>query len=336
MSAELDREYQRIRKNLLQQRRYYIKRGIPESNLPKIPAIPKTITEASIRRLKGITVNPYVKQLKQELKKYANEVPTKTEKTDTILPYKYTSITFEPKSISKIQATEKNIKKIHNERKELKKARKEFQSQLESLQKETEKTIKEYKQKREQLSKPPKEQLSKPEEVLPKPIDPYDDSYWEDWEEGPPRNYEAEEQEVIDNLKKSHPEMFYPAEEDVVTDNMEETLIDFGLYDMVDEELSMWGPKETWTPATQSKKARDVDSALSIFYGAVDSDGKAVVAQRLNEYGADIQHILDAICYDSDQENVRFNLNQFASIVRNKAISLEDNMRLTESSELYR
>ena len=321
MSAELNREYHKLRRNLLKQRRYYINKGI---DIPQniIPSIPKKITEASVRKLQSIIINP---EQRKRTKEY-NKLLQQYEQKLTVASRLYSDKQHKGKDYGEIPEQLGNIKIVS--------PRKASKKNIEELKHEIKKTNIYVKRetanfnKRHNVPKPPKKEkpVKKPTKE-PTPIDPYSDDFWEDWEEGPPRDWTEYDEEIAKNL---------PKEEDILADNLEETLIDFGLYDTVEKELLNWEPLEWWTPAFARKKEIDKDTALGIFLGAVDRDGKKTVAKRINEYGPEIIELVMSICFDSDkQDMIRFKTNLFSHIVNDRSISFEENMRYTEASDNY-
>lgn len=100
--------------------------------------------------------------------------------------------------------------------------------------------------------------------------------------------------------------------------------------------INQWMPAGRWSVNFREKKYRDKLALESILDRAIANEGEGIVAQRLEETGASvIAHIVDAILYDSDSDNVKYSLNQFAEILNGSPLDAIESAEIADIMEQY-
>lgn len=135
---------------------------------------------------------------------------------------------------------------------------------------------------------------------------------------------------------------YVPDEADMIIDNVIDDIEYMSTLAGVEEQIDNWQPLANWTPSLEVAKRHDRSVLMSTLAGAIMSEGRDVVAQRLKEKAEEINSLVTEILYASGSKEGNFkdgrtqvneDLNRFSAIIMGRPLNLEESKRLTEISE---
>lgn len=115
-------------------------------------------------------------------------------------------------------------------------------------------------------------------------------------------------------------EINYPTFTDTVLSNVEEMIAE-------------WEPSYNWSNYWINKKGEDRSKLMQILNEEIAVSGRDAVAERLQASSSDIERIINAVMYGSQEEQTNFALVEFAQIIRGRNLSFDESAELTLLSE---
>lgn len=97
--------------------------------------------------------------------------------------------------------------------------------------------------------------------------------------------------------------------------------------------INQFTPSSLWSDYWRQKKEADRNKLQSLFENTIAQEGENVVAKRLQNYSGDIERIINSILYGSDEEQVQFDMVEFATIIKGRSLTLEESSELTDLME---
>lgn len=110
--------------------------------------------------------------------------------------------------------------------------------------------------------------------------------------------------------------------------------------EMVEEYIDTWTPSAHWTEWFIKVKERDKNTLHNMLMGAINSEGREVVAQRLQDNAERIIALVQEILYGSGDDEVEgatqinFNLTEFSAIIMGRPLTPEESIAIADTSEL--
>lgn len=98
--------------------------------------------------------------------------------------------------------------------------------------------------------------------------------------------------------------------------------------------INQFTPSSLWSNYWRQKKEEDKNKLQSLLDNAIAQEGKDVVAERLENYAGDIERIINSILYGSDEEQVQFDLVEFATIIKGRSLTQQESSELTDLMEM--
>lgn len=97
--------------------------------------------------------------------------------------------------------------------------------------------------------------------------------------------------------------------------------------------INQFTPSNLWSNYWTQKKEEDKNKLQSLLDNAIAQEGENVVAERLENYAGDIERIINSIVYGSDEEQVQFDLVEFATIIKGRSLTQQESSELTDLME---
>lgn len=97
--------------------------------------------------------------------------------------------------------------------------------------------------------------------------------------------------------------------------------------------INQFAPSSLWSNYWLQKKEEDKNKLQSLLDNAIAQEGENVVAERLENYAGDIERIINSILYGSDEEQVQFDLVEFATIIKGRSLTQQESSELTDLME---
>lgn len=97
--------------------------------------------------------------------------------------------------------------------------------------------------------------------------------------------------------------------------------------------LNSYAPPNHWSDYWKQKKGEDKNKAVQLLDNAVNREGADEIAKRLQARADDLERIINSIMYGSNEEQVQFDLTEFATILLNRSLSMDESAELTEAME---
>ena len=135
---------------------------------------------------------------------------------------------------------------------------------------------------------------------------------------------------------------YVPDEADMIIDNVVDDIDYMETLAGIESQIDNWQPLANWTPSLETAKRHDRSVLMAELAGAIMSEGRDVVAQRLKEKAEEINGLVSEILYASGSKEGNFkdgrtqvneDLARFSAIIKGRALNLEESRRLTEISE---
>ena len=135
---------------------------------------------------------------------------------------------------------------------------------------------------------------------------------------------------------------YVPDEADMIIDNVVDDIDYMETLAGIEVQIDNWQPLANWTPSLETAKRHDRSVLMAELAGAIMSEGRDVVAQRLKEKAEEINGLVSEILYASGSKEGNFkdgrtqvneDLARFSAIIKGRALNLEESRRLTEISE---
>lgn len=101
----------------------------------------------------------------------------------------------------------------------------------------------------------------------------------------------------------------------------------------IEAEIATWEPATNWTNYFANKKEADKDNLSAMLNNAIESEGRQIVAQRLEEQAEYAMALADQICYGSDQQGTSFAFTEFSSIIMGRKLTMVENAFWTAKAE---
>ena len=98
--------------------------------------------------------------------------------------------------------------------------------------------------------------------------------------------------------------------------------------------INQFTPSSLWSNYWTHKKEEDKNKLQSLLDNAIAQEGENVVAERLENYAGDIERIINSILYGSDEEQVQFDLVEFATIIKGRSLTQQESSELTDLMEM--
>ncbi len=98
--------------------------------------------------------------------------------------------------------------------------------------------------------------------------------------------------------------------------------------------INQYAPSSLWSNYWMQKKEEDKNKLQSLLDNAIAQEGENVVAERLENYAGDIERIINSILYGSDEEQVQFDLVEFATIIKGRSLTQQESSELTDLMEM--
>lgn len=114
--------------------------------------------------------------------------------------------------------------------------------------------------------------------------------------------------------------IFLPRQRDLVLQN----IIDL---------INQFTPSSLWSDYWTQKKETDKNKLQSLLDNAIAQEGADVVAERLQNYAGDIERIINSILYGSDEEQLQFDMVEFATIIKGRSLTQQESSELTDLME---
>lgn len=109
---------------------------------------------------------------------------------------------------------------------------------------------------------------------------------------------------------------------------------------MIEEYIDEWTPSAHWTDWFIKLKERDKNILHNMLIGAINSEGRDVVAKRLQDNAERVTEILQLILYGSGNAEVEgateinFNMTEFSAIIMGRPLTREESIAIADASEL--
>lgn len=97
--------------------------------------------------------------------------------------------------------------------------------------------------------------------------------------------------------------------------------------------INQFTPSSLWSDYWTQKKEGDKNKLQSLLDNAIAQEGADVVAERLQNYAGDIERIINSILYGSDEEQVQFDMVEFATIIKGHSLTVQESSELTDLME---
>lgn len=120
--------------------------------------------------------------------------------------------------------------------------------------------------------------------------------------------------------KRQYDETALPRETDTVLQNVRDI-------------INQFTPSNLWSDYWAQKKEGDKNKLQSLLDTVIAQEGEKVVADRLQNYAGDIERLLNSILYGSDEEQVQFDMVEFATIIKGRSLTLQESSDLTDLME---
>lgn len=122
---------------------------------------------------------------------------------------------------------------------------------------------------------------------------------------------------------------------DYDTGATEETRVLEVVQDMIDT----WEPSITWTEYFTKIKTGDHRALRNVLQGAIDAEGRAVIAQRLQDNATRAIELAESILWESGDEEegrntIHIAINEFVAILYGRNLTADESMELTDTIEM--
>lgn len=97
--------------------------------------------------------------------------------------------------------------------------------------------------------------------------------------------------------------------------------------------INQFTPSSLWSDYWTQKKEGDKNKLQSLLDSAIAQEGEDVVAERLENYAGDIERIINSILYGSDEEQIQFDVVEFATIIKGRSLTAQESSELTDLME---
>lgn len=97
--------------------------------------------------------------------------------------------------------------------------------------------------------------------------------------------------------------------------------------------INQFTPSSLWSDYWTQKKEGDKNKLQSLLDNAIAQEGDDVVAERLQNYAGDIERIINSILYGSDEEQIQFDMVEFATIIKGRSLTAQESSELTDLME---
>ena len=135
------------------------------------------------------------------------------------------------------------------------------------------------------------------------------------------RKRSAKKAQLTKAIKQSqHTESPLPRQTDLVLQNIRDL-------------INQFTPSSLWSDYWTHKKEADKNKLQALLDNAIAQEGENVVAERLENYAGDIERIVNSILYGSDEEQVQFDMVEFATIIKGRSLTLQESSELTDLME---
>lgn len=136
-------------------------------------------------------------------------------------------------------------------------------------------------------------------------------------------------------LEKHRREIEEKYQLDYDTGVTEETRVLEVVQDMIDT----WEPSITWTEYFTKIKTGDHRTLKNVLQGAIDAEGRAVIAQRLQDNATRAIELAESILWESgdDEEGrntIHIAINEFVAILYGRNLTADESMELTDTIEM--
>lgn len=98
--------------------------------------------------------------------------------------------------------------------------------------------------------------------------------------------------------------------------------------------INQFAPSSLWSNYWTQKKEEDKNKLQSLLDNAIAQEGENVIVERLENYAGDIERIINSILYGSDEEQVQFDLVEFATIIKGRSLTQQESSELTDLMEM--
>lgn len=98
--------------------------------------------------------------------------------------------------------------------------------------------------------------------------------------------------------------------------------------------IKQFTPPRHWSSYWVKKKVGDKNKLETLLETTVIEEGEDIVAERLENYAGDIDRIVNSILYGSDEDQVQFDLVEFATIIKGRSLTQEESSELTDLMEM--
>lgn len=108
----------------------------------------------------------------------------------------------------------------------------------------------------------------------------------------------------------------------------------------IERKIADWTPQPNWTSWMRQVKEVDKNKLDRILRGAINSQGRAVVAKRMEANADEINRITDEILYGSGglsgegRNSINHDFTKFAAILYGYDLSVEESAEMTDEEEL--
>lgn len=98
--------------------------------------------------------------------------------------------------------------------------------------------------------------------------------------------------------------------------------------------IKQFTPPRHWSSYWLQQKLEDKNKLETLLETTVIEEGEDIVAERLENYAGDIDRIVNSILYGSDEDQVHFDLVEFATIIKGRSLTQEESSELTDLMEM--
>ena len=110
------------------------------------------------------------------------------------------------------------------------------------------------------------------------------------------------------------------------------------MLEVVQDMIDTWEPSITWTEYFTKIKTGDHRTLRNVLQGAIDAEGRDVIAQRLQDNAVRVIDLAQAILWESGDEEgrntIHIAINEFVAILYGRNLTAEESMELTDTIEM--
>lgn len=97
--------------------------------------------------------------------------------------------------------------------------------------------------------------------------------------------------------------------------------------------INQFTPSSLWSNYWTQKKETDKNKLQTLLDNTIAQEGENAVAERLENYAGDIERIINSILYGSDEEQIQFDMVEFATIIKGRSLTQHESSELTDLME---